>query len=126
MMKGLSIFILGLALLSLPVKAQEPETQTEEEKPSIVFPTAFPCQPTVKLFDELIETYKEQPIALGLGLIRSAQTGQFYKGKIALWAGETGSWTMTISPDGDETSCIVISGEGLQLIGIPPEPGIKL
>lgn len=102
----LIIFVLGLTAATAQAQEQSPAQESK------VFPTAFSCMDSKKIFQDLTKQYGEEPIALGKGMMRSSQTQQYYEGNMVLWKNKTSAtWTLTMTPKGDEaTTCYVISG----------------
>ena len=116
-MLKLAMIIIGLTVTSAFAQDDQPQP------PEKVFPTAFTCHSTEFIFEDLTKKYGEEPIALGKGVMRSAKNGQFYHGSIILWKNQkTRSWTLTITPDGDEdNTCYILSGSDFTEVstGIP-------
>jgi len=117
----IKVIIILLGLFVTTAQAQE-----EEQSTAKTFPTIISCLSSKEIFTDLTKRYKEEPIALGKGIVRSAQSGQFYEGQMILWKGsENNSWTLTFTPnDGTDgsTTCLVISGSEFKELTVP---GIK-
>lgn len=85
-----------------------PNAQTMQQTPQVT-KAAYEvlCTTTEFLFKSLKEEYKEQPVAVGT-------TNDNLN--IVLWASETGGFTITISREGRNVSCLLVEGNQLNIL----------
>ena len=80
--------------------------------PGLAAAEPSPCAPRPEIVDQLAARYGERQVALGL-----VQQGQ----GMELWSSPAGDWTLLASlPSG--ISCVVATGERLELLPPPDAP----
>jgi hypothetical protein len=71
------------------------------------------CAPHAVIMESLADRYGESRVGIGMGADGAV---------VEVWAGHSGSWTITVTAPGALT-CLVASGQGYEAIPLPA-PGV--
>lgn len=111
-MLNIKATLLVLALMISSAAAQE----NPPGDPRLILPTLADCNTTEKVFDDLVNKFGEEPVAIGNGMIQVLKTGELKPGHVAIWYNEGVSFTITITFPEDSMTCIIIPGNQLMFV----------